>query len=100
MINMFSFSGISFRIWSPFAFCITLFIIAAGFYYPHKQEIVFYENTSSKNKELAKTVALGVELTLSSDNFSGLKKTIDLATSSSELEFISIVEIIDNKEVV
>ena len=97
---MVSFSGLSFRIWLPFALSITLFILAAAFYYPSKQELLFYENTISKNKELAKTVALGVELTLSSDNFSGLKKTIDLATSSSEFEFISIVEIVDKEEVV
>ena len=76
----------------PFAISITVFILAAGFYYPKKQEIIFIENYSSKIKELAKTVALGVELTLSSDNFEGLKKTIDLAKSSSEFEFIAIIE--------
>jgi PAS domain S-box-containing protein len=86
------FSGISYRIWLPFAVSITLFILAAGFYYPKKQEQIFIDNYKYKIKELSKTVALGVELTLSSDNFEGLKKTIDLAKSSSEFEFIAIVE--------
>lgn len=93
---IFVFSGISLRIWLPFAISITVFILAAGFYYPKKQEVIFIENYSSKIKELAKTVALGVELTLSSDNFEGLKKTIDLAKSSSEFEFIAIVETKDD----
>ena len=91
-VPAFILSGISLRIWLPFAISITVFILAAGFYYPKKQEIIFIENYSSKIKELAKTVALGVELTLSSDNFEGLKKTIDLAKSSSEFEFIAIIE--------
>ena len=91
-VPFFILSGISLRIWLPFAISITIFILAAGFYYPKKQEIIFIENYSSKIKELAKTVALGVELTLSSDNFEGLKKTIDLAKSSSEFEFIAIIE--------
>ncbi len=85
-------SGISLRIWLPFAVSITAFILAAGFYYPKKQEQIFVENYRSKIKELSKTVALGVELTLSTDNFEGLKKTIDLAKSSSEFEFIAIIE--------
>jgi len=95
-VPAFILSGISLRIWLPFAISITVFILAAGFYYPKKQEIIFIENYSSKIKELAKTVALGVELTLSSDNFEGLKKTIDLAKSSSEFEFIAIVETQDD----
>ena len=89
---MIKLSGISLRIWAPFALSITLFILAAGFYYPQKQTNIFYQNSNSKIKELSKTVALGVELALSADNFEGLKKTIELATSSSEFEFISIVE--------
>ena len=91
-IPFFILSGISLRIWLPFAISITVFILAAGFYYPKKQEQIFIENYTSKIKELSKTVALGVELTLSSDNFEGLKKTIDLAKSSSEFEFIAIIE--------
>jgi PAS domain S-box-containing protein len=86
------FRGISFRIWLPFAISITFFILAAGFYYPQKQEFIFMDNYKSRIKELAKTVALGVELTFVSDNFEGLKKTIDLAKASSEFEFIAIVE--------
>jgi PAS domain S-box-containing protein len=86
------FRGISFRIWLPFAISITFFILAAGFYYPQKQEFIFMDNYKSRIKELAKTVALGVELTFVSDNFEGLKKTIDLAKTSSEFEFIAIVE--------
>jgi PAS domain-containing protein len=91
-IPFFILSGISLRIWLPFAISITVFILAAGFYYPKRQEQIFIENYTSKIKELSKTVALGVELTLSSDNFEGLKKTIDLAKSSSEFEFIAIIE--------
>ncbi len=93
---MFILSGISLRIWLPFAISITVFILAAGFYYPKKQEQIFIENYTSKIKELAKTVSLGVELTLSSDNFEGLKKTIDLAKSSSEFEFIAIIETLED----
>lgn len=89
-------TSISLRIWLPFALSFTIFIFAAGFYYPKKQESLFIENYSSKIKELAKTVALGVELTLSSDNFEGLKKTINLASSSSEFEFIAIIETLED----
>ena len=90
------FSGVLLRIWLPFSISITAFIFAAGYYYPKKQEQIFTENYTSEIKQLAKTVSLGVELTLSSDNFEGLKKTIDLAKSSSEFEFIAIVETLED----
>jgi len=86
------FKSISFRIWLPFAVSISAFILAAGYYYPLKQEQIFIQNNKSKIDELAKTVALGVELSLSSDNFKGLDKTIELAKTTSEFEFIAIVQ--------
>lgn len=84
--------SIAFKIWLPFAVSILFCIIAVLIYYPKKQEKIFVESTNAKLKELAKTVALGIELSLEHENYEGLQKTINLATSTAEFEFVSIIQ--------
>lgn len=85
------FQKISFRIWLPFALTLSLMMIVVAFYYPREQEKLFRDNKERELKELAKTVALGVELSLRADDFQGLKKTIDFVSGTSDFEYVAIL---------
>ncbi len=85
------FQKISFRIWLPFALTLSLMMLVVAIYYPREQEKLFRANKERELKELAKTVALGVELSLRADDFQGLKKTIDFVSGTSDFEFVAII---------
>lgn len=92
------FKGLSLRIWLPFTIVLGIIALVFNFYYPSKQESFYVNNKNNELKELAKTVGLGVELSLSEDNFNGLKKTLDFASKRKDFEFIAIVLSEDEKE--
>lgn len=75
----------------PFALTLSLMMLIVAFYYPREQEKIFRANKERELKELAKTVALGVELSLRADDFQGLKKTIDFVSGTSDFEYVAIV---------
>ncbi len=85
------FQKISFRIWLPFALALSILMGIFALYYPGEQEKLFRENKERELRELAKTVALGVELSLNANDYKGLKKTVDLASSTTDFEFVSII---------
>lgn len=85
------FQKISFRIWLPFALALSVLMGIFAFYYPSRQEELFRANKERELRELAKTVALGVELSLNANDFQGLKKTVDLASSTTDFEFVAIL---------
>ena len=85
------FQKISFRIWLPFALALSVLMGLFALYYPQEQEKLFRENKERELKELAKTVALGVELSLNASDYQGLKKTVDLASSTTDFEFVAIL---------
>jgi PAS domain S-box-containing protein len=89
---MFSyFQKISFKIWLPFAIGLLIILLIAAWYYPSRQEKLFKENKENQIKELAKTVSLGVELSLKNNDFAGLKKTVDFAAGTADFEFVAII---------
>ncbi len=89
---MFSyFQKISFKIWLPFAIGLLIILLIAAWYYPSRQEKLFKENKENQIKELAKTVSLGVELSLKNNDFTGLKKTVDFAAGTADFEFVAII---------
>lgn len=85
------FKQISFRIWLPFAISLFVLVTIVAVYYPNKQEQLFRQNKERELKELAKTVALGVELSLRADDFQGLRKTIDFVSTTSDFEYVAII---------
>jgi len=62
-----------------------------AYYYPKKLNEINQNSKQLELKQLAETVALGVELSLSNDDFSGLKKTIDFAASKHNFDFVAVV---------
>ncbi len=83
---------ISFRIWFPYALVLLALIGFVLFIYPQRQAQLFRENKERELRELAKTVALGVELSLNANDFDGLKRTVDFVSKSNDFEFVAILE--------
>lgn len=83
---------ISFRIWFPYALVLTVLGSFVLVYYPSRQAALFRDNKERELRGLAKTVALGVELSLSANDFDGLKRTVDFVAQSNDFEFVAILE--------
>jgi PAS domain S-box-containing protein len=80
-----------FRIWFPFVVFFSCILVVIAYYYSVKQEQIYIENRKSELHELAKSIALGVELSVENDNLNGLKKALDLAKSSDDFEKAAVV---------
>lgn len=87
---------ISFQIWFPFSLCLVLLVGFIAYYYPKKLNELNLKTKQLELKQLAETVALGVELSLNSDDYAGLKKTIDFAASKHDFDFVAVVVHDDN----
>ena len=80
-----------FRIWFPFVAFFLCILAIIAYYYSVKQEQLYVENRKFELQELAKSIALGVELSVENDNLNGLKKALDLAKSSDDFEKVAVV---------
>ena len=80
-----------FRIWFPFVVFFSCILILIAYYYSIKQEQIYIENRKIELQELAKSIALGVELSVENDNLNGLKKALDLAKNSDDFEKVAVV---------
>ncbi len=67
----------------------TLFIL---FYFPSRQEQALLENYNEEIENFANTVALGVKIALTEQNFEGVETAIDFVRDDHRLEFVSLVQ--------
>lgn len=92
------FHTISFKIWGSFTFVILVIFLFITIYYPNQQHKAFTAFKKNELKELANTIALGVELSIKNDDFSGLKKTVQLASSKKDFEYVAVYLIEKNEK--
>lgn len=83
---------ISFRIWFPYALVLLIITALVTLNYPARQARLFRANKERELQELAKTVALGVELSLNANDYGGLKRTVDFVSGTTDFEFVAILE--------
>ena len=83
---------ISFRIWFPYAIVLLVLTTFVSINYPARQARLFRANKERALRELAKTVALGVELSLNANDFGGLKRTVDFVSGTTDFEFVAILQ--------
>ena len=86
------FSGLSMRIWLPFAISLVLGMSFLGYYYPMQQGRLFRESAEKNLDELSKVLTLSIELSLDHQSFEGLSKSIDVAKESRDFEFVALVQ--------
>lgn len=79
-----------FRLWLPFVVMVLLFSSAAGIYYTSKQRSVIIEKYEEALEKTGMTVALGVELSLNTEDFEGLARTFNFVRSEKAYDYIII----------
>ncbi len=67
----------------------TLFIL---FYFPARQERVLLENYNDEIENFANSVALGVKIALTEQNFEGVETAIDFVRDDRRLQFVSLIQ--------
>lgn len=67
----------------------TLFIL---FYFPSRQERVLLENYNEEIENFANSVALGVKIALTEQNFEGVETAIDFVRDDRRLQFVSLIQ--------
>ncbi|MFI5204015.1 MAG: SpoIIE family protein phosphatase [Flavobacteriales bacterium] len=78
------------------AVVIGIILIFAPFifiYFPNKQKDLLVESYNQEVKHIAATVALGVNIALKEQNFSGVEMAMQYAKSDKRLTFIALVQI-------
>lgn len=85
------FNKIFYKIWVPFTAILVTTIGLFIFYYPSNQKEVLSNYKENEFKELAKTVALGIEISLNSEDYSGIKKTIDFVSEKQDFDYCVVI---------
>lgn len=67
----------------------TFFIL---FYFPSRQEQVLIDNYNDEIENFANSVALGVKIALTEQNFEGIEAAIDFVRDDSRLQFVSLIQ--------
>ncbi len=70
-------------------FLFALFIL---FYFPARQERYLIENYNAEVENFAKTVALGVKIALTEQNFEGVETAIDFVRNDQRLVYVSLIQ--------
>ncbi|MDX1591713.1 MAG: ATP-binding protein [Balneolaceae bacterium] len=67
----------------------TFFILI---YFPSRQETVLLENYNEEIENFANSVALGVKIALTEQNFEGIETAIDFVRDDERLQFVSLIQ--------
>jgi class 3 adenylate cyclase len=71
---------------------VLMFALFILFYYPARQERNLLENYNNEIETLAKTVALGVKIAFTDENFEGVETAMNFVTSDDRLHVVSIIQ--------
>ncbi len=72
---------------------VLMFALFILFYFPARQESYLLENYNEEVENFAKTVALGVKIALTEQNFEGVETAIDFVRHDERLVFVSIIQV-------
>ena len=72
---------------------VLLFALFILFYFPARQEHYLLKNYNDEIENFAKTVALGVKIALTEQNFEGVETAIDFVRNDPRLVFVSLIQI-------
>ncbi|MBL0340648.1 MAG: hypothetical protein IPP71_06845 [Bacteroidetes bacterium] len=80
------------RIWLTIFSIVFVFALFLMFFFPIQQEKYFMKNYNTEVESLARTVALGVKIALTEQNFEGVQTAIDFAKSDNRMRFVALVQ--------
>ncbi len=71
---------------------VLMFSLFILFYYPARQESILLENYNSEIEHYANSVALGVKIALTEENFEGVEMSLNYVRDDNRLQFVSIIQ--------
>jgi class 3 adenylate cyclase len=71
---------------------VLMFALFILFYYPARQQRYLLENYNSEIKNYANTVALGVKIALTEENYEGVEMALNFVRDDERLRYVSIIE--------
>jgi PAS domain S-box-containing protein len=90
---------ISFRIWLYFSLAISLVFFSTAWYYSHAQRNLILDSHQKQLKEFCRTISLGVEISLSLQDFNKLDNALDyFKQNEGEYDFLLLTQKISATE--
>ncbi|MFI5154486.1 MAG: sensor histidine kinase [Chitinophagales bacterium] len=80
------------KIWLTVLAIVMMFSFFVFFYFPERQEEYLLRNYNNEVQNLARTVAVGVEIAINEQNFKGIRKEIEIVKDDPRLSFVALVE--------
>lgn len=80
------------KIWLTILTIILMFSFFTFLYFPAREEEYLLKNYNNEVQNLAKTVAVGVEIAINEQNFKGIKKEIEIVKNDPRLSFVALLE--------
>ncbi len=80
------------KIWLTVLSVVIMFAFFILFYFPAQQEKYLLKNFNKEVQNLANTVALGVKIAITEQNFEGVQTAMDFVKGDSHLNFISMIQ--------
>ncbi|MFD3001939.1 ATP-binding protein [Pontibacter toksunensis] len=80
------------KIWLTVATIVLLFSFFTLYYFPDQQAKLLLRNYNNEVQHLANTVALGVKIAITEQNFEGVQTAMEFVKSDPRLEFISMLQ--------
>ena len=80
------------KIWFTVCSIVVLFSFFIMIYFPAQQEKYLLKNYNKEVQNLAGTVALGVKIALTEQNFEGVQTAMDFVKGDPHLRFVSLVQ--------
>lgn len=80
------------KIWLTVLSVVMMFAFFILFYFPAQQEKYLLKNFNKEIQNLANTVALGVKIAITEQNFEGVQTAMDFVKGDPHLNFISMLQ--------
>jgi two-component system NtrC family sensor kinase len=80
------------KIWLTVLSVVMMFAFFILFYFPAQQEKYLLKNFNKEVQNLANTVALGVKIAITEQNFEGVQTAMDFVKGDPHLNFISMLQ--------
>ena len=84
------------KIWFTMLSVVLMFAFFVLFYFPEQQQKVLLNNYNTEVQNLSNTVALGVKIALTEQNFEGVTTAMDFVLKKEELIFVSLIQTDDS----
>ncbi len=80
------------KIWLTIGSIVLMFSFFTLFYFPFQQQKLLISNYNTEVQNLANTVALGVKIAITEQNFEGVQTAIEFVKDDSRLQFVSMLQ--------